>query len=251
MASAAAVLLDAAPARAVVGTVDLSWDDCSPIQVNKQSSDPGPYAIYVSIMGHDEIVQGYEVWGVLGTSVGTTPDAWQFEVEGCQGFSRVTIDEFPPPEVAAGCPALPGAAVVAQVEGFDPGAHFIHQPCPTCVSPYLPTMRRFVLANRYVTPVVTQPGTRYFLARFLFDHGASTAGTSDPGVTCGGFDESICFSLVPWKTGSVTGLDDTLVPFAIGQGWLTFNDPVNGMGCAPAVPARNRTWGALKAMYRQ
>jgi hypothetical protein len=226
------------PVLAAVGTVDLSWNSCAPIVVNRNFGGANPYLIFGSISGHDEPNMGYELRIVLGTALETTPDAWQFERDGCQGHQRFEFDHLPTPEVAGACPAFQGDGRSLQIKAFDTSA--------PQEGPYSPNLRRMWLVNVYPDVVTPSAGTRYFLARFQFDHLFSVTGPAYPGLTCGGLEESMCFVLTSarWLDSRLLTLD-----LGLGQSFLTFNNSGNSIGC-PTVPVRNRTWGSIKSQYR-
>jgi len=91
------------------------------------------------------------------------------------------------------------------------------------------------------------PTTRYLLGRFGFDLTAAVAGPSDPGNTCGGFEQPMCF-----KVSHASWLDPTFIErsFIISSSALAVS--FNGPGpCFGAVPARPATWGSIKDQYRR
>ncbi len=238
----AVLALSPLPARAAAGTVDLSWDSCAPIVANRNSTVGEPLALYASVIGHDQAHRGYQVWLVLGSAMGTTPDAWQFEEGGCHGLGSVTIDHVTPAGIRA-CPSFQGNSQSLQIKTFDANAHL--------TGPEFGSgLRRIILANAYPTAVsgVTS-AQRYFLMRVLFDHMGSVAGSGNPGATCGGYETPMCFLMVERK---LTWLDSNGVefPFVIGQSSVTFNDALNATACSGGRVV-NRTWGAIKGQYRQ
>jgi hypothetical protein len=242
-------------AHAAIGTVDISWDACTPIVVDKTTTATTPVGLVMSILGHDEFHQGYEVWGIMGTAARTTPDAWAFDAAGCQTPAGITIDHLSPVALSKTCPSFQGNAASVQIKAFDANAGVGDLT-------YDPNLRRFVLANAYPAGISTSLATqRYFLARFLFDHTFSVPGPGTPGVDCGGYENAVCFTLLP---GSEPGQPATGRPWAkvnfldqagvtrqlpVGQMFATFNNAGNAMGCA-AVPAVNKTWGQIKSQYR-
>ncbi|MGH7724647.1 MAG: hypothetical protein ACREOU_04395 [Candidatus Eiseniibacteriota bacterium] len=176
-------------AHAAIGTVDMSWDACTPIVVDKTTTAAAPVGLVISILGHDEFHQGYEVWGVMGTAARTTPDAWAFDAAGCQTPARITIEHLTPVALSKTCPSFQGAAASIQVKTFDAGAG-------TGDLNLDPNLRRFVLANAYPSGISTSVASqRYFLARFLFDHSISVVGPGTPGVDCGGLESALCLWL--------------------------------------------------------
>lgn len=226
--------------QGAVGTVDMSWDNCSPIVTDKTSAAPGQYSLFVSVLGHDENHKGYQVQGILGTAAHTTPDAWAFEPVGCQGTALIALDHLPSGPVVKTCPAFQGGVQSVQVKAYDANP-----------APYDPGLRRFSIFNVYPDGFIgPNPAQRYFLARIMFDHTFSVAGPGTPGTDCGGFENAICMTLVP---ANLQWLDDqgsgVAHPFNVGQQYATFNNAGNPMNCA-AVPTRDATWGQIKSQYR-
>ncbi|MGH7725453.1 MAG: hypothetical protein ACREOU_08490 [Candidatus Eiseniibacteriota bacterium] len=223
------------------GTVDLSWNACAPLTVNRNSNGGESISLFASVVGHSEAHQGYQVWLVLGSASGTTPDAWQFEAEGCHGFAPVTIDHASP--AGRTCPSFQGSNPSLQVKTFDDRA-------PEIGPEYGAGLRRIVLANAYPAGVsAVSSAQRYFLMRVLFDHSLSTTGPGSPGSTCGGLETPVCVLLVERK---LTWLDPNGVelPFSSGQSYVTFNDLQNEARCS-GNRVIDRTWGAIKGEYHR
>jgi hypothetical protein len=237
------VLGGASTASATPGTVDMSWDNCSPLITDKSTTTAGQYGMFVSVIGHDEPHEGYNVWGILGTAARSTPDAWAFDAAGCQTPAFVTLDHQAPGAVAKTCPSFQGTLASVPVKSFD---------IPPPEMGYGTTIRRFVIANAYPAGIpVSNPATRYFLARVLFDHTFSVVGPTDPGNNCGGFENAICLTLLPYKLQYLDANGaEQMFNIASGNHFATFNNAGNGMGC-PGVPVAPTTWGQIKSQYRQ
>jgi hypothetical protein len=258
------VLLLAALPRIAAGeaTVDLSWNDCSPI-VAATSADPDhPVStLYVSARGWTEPHEGYVVRLWIGADLPceglatSTPDAWRFDADGCNAGKVATFLAF----ASKTCPSVAGAI------GGDWNGHFLAYTSGS--DPYSPQgSMRFVMLRSYPT-VVPDPATRYLLVGIRFDHSSSTTGAGTPGVSCGGLETPICVALWPDQehihggpgcqpdsenrdvTSYLRSSDNAQVRFVHGQGWASVN--VNGsFGCFQATPARDATWGSIKDQYR-
>lgn len=236
LATFAALLLVSPRADAAPGTVDLSWNACSPLVADINPAGSGPVSLYASVTGHSDSHIGYEVWGYCGDGDDMLPDAWEFYVDGCQGSSQIQIDHLPPAEVAAVCPAFQGSAFSIQIKNF-------RLAIPE--SGYPVTMGTFYVANAYPDgSASTDPNQRYFMARFLFDHTNSVPGTTSKEGECGGYERSLCFFLDPTRCNYVTdkGVE---MRFQVGQSFVTFR------GECKSVPAANSTWGQVKSQYRR
>ena len=237
----------ALPSSAAVGTVDLSWNSCSPLVPSLSRGAPGPVSMYASVTGHDVPHSAYQIslyfYAPYFPSYGPLGDSWRFDAAGCQGSGRLDLRHTPLGAVATACPPFQGP-------GTDPGL----QIKDFSFSP-ISGRARLSLANSYPGGVTdTDPAKRYFLMSATFDHTSSVVGTGTPGVTCGWFEQDILISyFVPCDgRGCGTGappswldLGGTQHDFLIGQGSLTFCG-----SCEPA-PAASTTWGAIKAVYRR
>lgn len=249
-AACAAFLFAVAPsvrvAGAASGEIALSWESCSPI-VRDVTATSSPMSLFISVLGNDETHEAYQVRFVMGGADHTVPDAWRFDSEGCQPGALLSIEHLPSGALAKTCPAFQGNTTSStQLEGFG----FLG---PSDV--YGPGIMRGVLANIYSEGSTSTASQRYFLAEFRFDHIQSVSGEAVPGVTCGGLETPLCFSLLtgPQDPGVGTSAyyrlgDPTEIAFdGNSSTWVT----VNGLGGCPAVPATPSTWGQIKSVYRR
>jgi len=233
-----------------VGTVDLSWHQCSPIVTSVDGPVPDTYRLYASVTGQAEPHQAYSVLLYLFPHRPETlfPDAWRFDFAGCQGLGQLEIQHLPPPAVAVSCAAFQGAAassILFQDYVLDPTAGYA----------------RLLLSNRYLDGVLTpNPTDRSFLLGVEFDHGHSVVGPGSSGATCGGLERDVVISLSPPDLGchrpdgcppspsrgpEWLDMQEVVHEFAVGNGTVTFCG-----SCAP-VPAVGMTWGAIKGQYRR
>jgi hypothetical protein len=221
------------PAQAANGIVSMNWDSCTgPIQ--RASSGPITYSIFVSVLGIDVPHRAYDIRVLYGNLNDEVPDAWRFDVVGCQTPAALTMDPRPPNTDSKTCPAFMQQSTPSlQIKD----ANFVP---PS--QPYANTLMRLVLANSYPNGVLAvDPGTRYHLARFVFDHMWSVSGPGTPGLTCGGFEQLMTFKLVYAIYLDLAANEfpfDRATPQLLTVTW-------DG-----AVPARPRTWGQIKSQYR-
>ena len=222
-------------ATAEAQTVDFSWDACTPILTDRAAPNPGgPVTAFVTLTGQTEAYRGFQATWVVGDPNDELPDAWRFEVGGCNdGF--FVGRPLPPAELAASCPPfVPGSVAQVIVSDF----RFV----PDGLG-YPKSMGRGVLA--IVTQedlLIPNPNLRYHLARFTFDFSHSAFGPGVPGVSCGGLETPMTLTLVPHR---MSYLDAASIEhfWAIGNGVITLN--------GAAVPARPSTWGSIKGQYRR
>ena len=228
------------PCAAADGLVDFSWNACAPVVQDVSSNAPGPFSLYISVLGFDQPHQAYETTFIYGDADGLVPDAWRFDPAGCQGSSFITINHLAPAVVAKACPTFQGNLASVQVKDVA----FV--PPGDQGTGYLATNLRVSLFDAYPPGILsTNAGTRYFLERVVFDHTYSVYGAGTPGETCGEWQIPMTFKIIRanYLTLPPEGLE---IPFgrniAPGQPlYVTFNTQ---------TPARPTTWGAIKHQYR-
>ena len=236
--SALAALALAVPVHAADGVFNLNWDNCTG-PIDRTITADNLNSLYCSVIGHDVPHKAYDVKVIYGN--GTTrgvPDAWMFDAAGCQGSSFITLDHLAPAAVVKTCPSFMPPIQSLQIKDVS----LIAGTLP----PYDATLMRITLANSYPFAVGenVNPATRYFLARFLFDHTFSVNGATTPGVDCGGLETSMCFATA---NASYLTLDGQEIFFA--QGGNRVVSAQGASGCTPS-PAKSSTWGAIKSQYR-
>ena len=219
------------------GAVSISWDSCTG-PVDKHVI-PGPTAsVYASVVGHSQVHQAYQVWIRLGPgwTGGPLRDAWRFDAAGCQGSSFLTINHLNMNEVSKACPTFQGVLWSVQLKEYQWDE--------------LTGRATTYLANTYPAGNNTQidPSRRYFLAHWMFDHSRSVEGATTPGANCGGLEVPMCVQLTRASWLTLGGVE---IPWLFAQENLRSRNPENSIGCPGAVPAENRTWGALKAQYKR
>ncbi|MGH7724645.1 MAG: hypothetical protein ACREOU_04385 [Candidatus Eiseniibacteriota bacterium] len=226
-------LAAAASTASAVPAVRMSWDNCTPLVVNKDVA-PGTIAgLYGSVVGQELPHQGYEVWLLLGGG-GPIADAWRFDSDGCQTPAGIALDHTAPTAVSKTCPSFQGLLASVQVKTYD----------------YDPSTgkARAVVANAYpagiLNPVLTQ---RYFLMRANFDHTFSVNGPTNPGVDCGGLERGVCVHVTRANWLDLAGIT---IPFALENEFVTARDPANDTRCPGATPVETKTWGQIKDAYR-
>jgi len=223
----------------------MTWGTtCTPI-VGDITPTAGLVSLMFSELGNDQTHNSYQVRFLLGSAAHSTPDAWRFDAAGCQGSSFITINHLAPATAVKTCPNFQGTNASIQIKDFsfvNPGAG------------YSTEIMRGVMANTYPGTFTSLPGTRYFLAQFVFDHSFSVNGATTTGTDCGGFETPMCLALLQGAVGAPAGTtsylrasDGVEVPFD-----FTTNDHVTTLaqGGCPGVPTKSTTWGAIKSQYR-
>jgi len=218
------------------GAVSLTWDGCvGPI--NKAVPGGLPVNAFVSVLGHSQTAQSYEV-KTRGGSAGVIADAWRFDPTGCEGSSFFTLNHLAPASVVKTCPSFQGTIQSIQVKdySFDATTGKV----------------QIVLANLYPNnglgnPGAVNPAQRYFLANYNFDLSFAVPGPSDPVAgTCGGVGIPVCFALYQADWLDLSGGQND---WSIASDFITSNDPNNSSRCPGAVPSVPKTWGFVKGQY--
>lgn len=219
------------------GVASLNWDNCTG-PLNKAIAPATTASLYASVIGHSSNHNAYQVWVSLGSgSFGPMRDAWRFDPAGCQGSAFITIDHLAPAAVIKTCPSFqpPIQQLAIKDYSFDP----------------ISGKTRAVLANAYPDGDLdgTNPATRYFLARFLFDHTFSVVGATTPGADCGGLEQAVCahFTSASWLNPA----DGVETEWAKNSEFVTANDATNETRCPGATPAKSASWGSVKAQYKR
>jgi hypothetical protein len=233
-----ATIASAGASQAAVGTVDLSWDGCTPVIADRTSTPPtadNKYTVFASETGNDQQTSGYQINFIYGSATAGVPDAWDFSPDGCQGSPLATLAWLPPAALSKSCPAFQQTAASLQITS-------VNESPPA--DPYAVSLMRVVLANAYPTGVTANPALRYFLMSAAFDHTFSVVGPGSAGATCGFFETAMCFKLS--KAAYIELSTGFEVPFNRGNSVLTFN----GTTACGGVPAKPTTWGKIKGQYR-
>jgi hypothetical protein len=222
------------------GTVDLSWNGCTPVVADRDTTGlaaaNNTVTIFASVLGANTPTSGYEVDFIYGDATANTPDAWDFSPAGCQGSGAVAMLPTPPAALSKSCPAFQQIAASLQIKDVNKVS--------ASADPYAPNLIRVVFANAFpagVTPIVT---TRYFLASVTFDHTFSVVGPSSPGLTCGNFETAVCFKMS--KAIYIENVTGNEFSFLRGNSVLTFG----GLTACGGVPVKPTTWGKIKGQYR-
>jgi len=219
--------------HAAVGTVDITWDGCTG-PVDKTTTTPGFYSIFITVIGQDQPTRAYDVRVVYGNAAQEVPDAWRFDADGCETTARIQQDAD-----SKECPPFGESAsnnfVIRSVRFTQPS------------DPYPQTLMQVLFAQSSAPGNAANPATRYLLERIRFDLNAAAAGEGSA-TTCGGLEQPMCFSLVH---ATFLDVDRNEIPFNRSRPMLTvsFNGPPGE--CPWAAPARAATWGSLKDQYRR
>jgi hypothetical protein len=219
-------------ASAQVGQVYLFWDVCAPggaASVNKDFVGPVIYKQVVSVLGAEEISQGWEVSISIGAGGAGYPDAWRFDALplGCNGGQLSATSAA----LSKACPALEGGRPLFLTQfAYDAGTDKALLQMFNAYDPF--------------DPVATTP---YTLAQLNYNHAFSVVGPADPAQACGHAERPMCFHIV--RSGYLNA-QNTVVPLPVGQEFVTWQDPANTLRCPGATASVPSTWGQIKNVYR-
>jgi len=240
------VLAFAGRSEAASGTVSMNWDNCTG-PVDKTSAGALTYPLTVSVLGIDFLHKAYDVKILYGNASQTVPDAWRFDAvsAACQGSAQAPIIVNwgkAPPASASGC----GAAMMQTSTPSLVIPDISLNGATSTAGAYGDNLMRITLANSYPNGVTAiSAATRYFLMSIAFNHQFSVDGVSDPGLTCGGLVQPICFKLQNAGVLDLTGAESQM-DRPSGVVSVSFN----GASACSAVPAKAKTWGQIKSQYR-
>ena len=217
--------------QSAVGTVDIKWDSCTG-PIDKTTTTPGLYSLYLTVTGHDQPQKAYDVRVVYGNASQSVPDAWRFDADGCETTAGIRQD-VTSKTCAPFSQNAAGALQIRKVQFSFPQ------------DPYAQTLMLVLLANSYSPVYTVNSGTRYLLERIEFDLRAAVSGAGAPPSSCGGFGQPMCFQ---FSAASFLDLDGNELPF--NRSSQTLVASFNGPNACPGSALEARTWGALKSQYR-
>ncbi|MFN8589166.1 MAG: hypothetical protein U0704_15345 [Candidatus Eisenbacteria bacterium] len=222
--------------------VSLAWSDCGAAGSTARSfacnSNTGTDDLYLSFVPPTGVNAFYEIEAIV--QVGTVdfapvPDWWNFvSFTGCRRASLLTTHNIP---ISTG----------ACVDPYALAPSTLTQQVATALVLFGDGVTRRMQLRAVVTLAVADtlaldPGTEYYGVRWRFNH-TRTVGTG----ACAGCTQAMCLALgrVLLRSGPAQPVEFALPQTA--QHAVTWN---GGSSCDRLVPVRNRTWGALKSLYR-
>jgi len=228
----------------------LSWGTCTTQIQNANFGDATKYDLVYSVtnLTPADTVIGNDITLWVGPGV---PDAWRFDLYGCQTSSGLTHLNGP---ISPECPMLRGAHALEigethyQISG---GGKLGPDPR---TFPRL-EIRLAALHDDFVP----EAGTTYTLWHLVFDHSYTAGGVDgDPG-TC---DDGAIGQCNYGTLGVTNGIDESpsvlltkpsqyKVPILYATASDQFVTWNSQGGCPGAIPTVPTTWGRLKTLYRE
>lgn len=242
------MLLALAPLSFAAG-INLSWNDCGTFGQCNQSfacdtNGPGTFTLVGSFVPPAGVTQliGVEIILDLVANSPTVPDWWQFKNAGtCRTTAINSSFSF------VGGPY----SCTDYWEGQAQGGIASYQVGAAIGSGYPANLGRILIAGSMPSEFVhgLDENTEYYAFKLLVSK-SKTVGTG----ACGGCDVPVGFLLEQVRLHQPVGVGDYTLQYQDSYqmaAWQNGQFSVYDVGYnCPPVPARNKTWGALKSLYR-
>jgi hypothetical protein len=237
-----ALLITNAPGVGAEG-INLYWNDCSPFRggagvtgiTNDCASNSGSLVLVGSVVpphGATGIIAMESELYVTSTAP-VLPAWWQMQSAGCRAGSISVSTQF----IGLSACANPWSSNALAANTYETGA-------PCCSSPNLARLR-IAEAMPAADSVAMSTSLEYYAFEVLINRSKSI-GTG----SCEGCATATCIEL------RYIQLDQLTAPITFGaisrveqNRFVTYNG-AQANNCVGFTPVRNRTWGAVKAMYR-
>jgi hypothetical protein len=217
--------------------INLSWDDCStsPASANQTYACDGKLGSVVSLQG--TFRNAYDVgsfYGLESTLMfvwpGSVPDFWRIGPGGCD------LNAFG----LAHTSATPPCATPSIFDSTLYGGYTVDYPTPNRL-----LLRIDTLTDPYPNWPSAMAGALYPAFKVSFDVDAGIA------HGCLGCDVPSCIVLQSVEVFGINPNQDYLILDPDVRNWCTWQGgAIGGAGCPGATPTSNRTWGAVKTLYR-
>ncbi len=202
---------------------------CASTVVDRTVLPGGDVDLVFGVAGRDSLDRRYRiVLEVSAPGAALLPDAWRFDVGGCQGRGRINYFYW----IAAAIKTCP-----TNMTGVPSRDYFTSE-----LSADGRTLR-IDFARELEGPAAFSNTIERILGVIEFWHVASVVGpASEPGM-CGGLETPICIRLVEATYEDWAG---------VVRSYIRLNEDysVQGATACPAVAAAATTWGTIKGQYR-
>lgn len=239
LALAALLVVAATPAAWAQGGTNLFWDDCSTGGATDRSfacdgNAGDPFTMVVSVVPPQNVPQLNGVWvAIWAEASDATVPAWWSAGDGQCRQGAVT-GSFDPAANPSGCPDLWQGTANLSVFHFAPGL--------TGPNSFLLRGAAAVAPGSEVS--VVADGTELYVCKIVVTR-SKTTGTGN----CPGCDVGACLVLVECRLTQPDGAGDFVLSTADVNNWITWQGG-GSLQCPGSVPTRQRTWGAVKGLYR-
>lgn len=233
------LLLLASATVARAGGIDLSWSDCGSFGTGQRS-----FACTTNAFGSEVLIasavpavampalNGNDCVILIQTPSATLPAWWQFQSGGCRAGNVSVTSDF-----------TSFGSCVDPWQGFAAAGFLVDYP----VAGSGPDVERIRTVTGLPSGAEMAVDTSHelYLVRVTILHG-KTVGTG----SCAGCTQSACIVLQKVELlAPGGGVAQTLTNTLLRQ-HVVWQDPALVAGCPGATPARDRTWGSVKSLYR-
>lgn len=201
------------------------------------NSNSGSNIFYISVVGPLSLPQltQVNVGFYVQVQPAVLPPWWLVQTSGCRAGAAFV--DFAPGNMDGACPdiwgGIPPDVIVTVQNGVGAPSR-------------LRVLGSALIPDGAVTDVEADANTELNVCRLVLTH-AKSAGTG----SCPGCNVAACFAIgyvELMESGGLGGAD--VYPGATGNWWVNWNGGFPSGTCQFATPVRNRTWGAVKSLYR-
>ena len=235
---AALLLVAATPAAGGQAGINLFWHDCSEtgstLQAFACNTNAGYQVLYVSLVPPQDLPQlgGVEVMLRMRVSAPALPDWWLTGAGQCRQ-DAITCS-FDPAENFSSCADIwqgtPNVSVFLAAPGeFWPNSLVLRG------TAWVPSGSELN---------VVADGTELQVCRFVIQRAKSTGVNS-----CTGCELEACLALIECRLYQPEGVGNVTLTDPAVSNWVVWQGDAS-LPCPLSVPTLNRSWGAVKGMYR-
>jgi hypothetical protein len=232
------LLAAAAPAAWAQAGINLFWNDCSETGATLQTfacdDNAGYLVLYVSVVSPQDLPQlaAVEVTLRMRVATGTVPDWWLTGAGQCrQGAISCSFD---PAENASSCADIWQGTPNASVFSILPGDHWQNA-----------LLFRGAAAVQAGSELnVVADGSELEVCRLVIQREKSTGAAG-----CAGCEIEACLAVNECRLLQAGGLGNVTLEDPAASNWVVWQGDA-GVPCPQSVPTLNRSWGAVKGMYR-
>jgi hypothetical protein len=240
LASAALTLL--ATSAFAAGGINLSWNDCGVFGVLQRNFACNTNSGANTMVG--SVVTGVVMNQLVGqssliemqTNQATLSNWWQFDSGGCRFHSPSYLIADFNFLLSSNCLDPWGGGASGGIN-YTPGGVFIHGPNRAGI--------RTVCAIPGSTAITATDEYYMFKVAFVNERSIGTG-------SCAGCTDGACIVFQEILVAQPAGVGDYKITAPVSRNWIQWQGGGNSVpgGCPAATPTQNRTWGAVKSLYR-
>lgn len=228
----------APPAAFAQYGLNLFWGDCSPLGFTSatfacNTNTGAPLTMFVSVYPGSELPQfvGVEVTIYSIVNGTTLPSWWQMGTGQCRD-GAMTANAEPSSYGLVQCDPIWGAQA--------PVTAFVVESLPVAWG----FRFRFAAAIPEPNPITAELARQELMVGAVRISKVKSTGAG----ACAGCELGACFMHPQVRLVQPSGVGDLWITYPANSGWVQVNGGNGAYNCY--IPARNRTWGEIKALYR-